>query len=60
MRIDRSQPQYYISTEEDSNTPWRQVSLGTRMVHQQRQMPSKFIGHVIKSPHFDYNESDLI
>ena len=39
MQIDRSIPQYFISTEEDRNTPWRQVSSGTRMVHQQRYMP---------------------
>ena len=38
--IDRSQPQYFISTEVDRNTPWRQVSSGTHMVHQQRHMPS--------------------
>ena len=40
VRIDRSQLQYFISTEVDRNTPWRQVSSGTRMVHQQRHMPS--------------------
>ena len=40
MRMDRIQPQYFISTEVDRNTPWRQVSSGTRMVHQQRHMPS--------------------
>ena len=36
----RSEPQYFISTEVDRNTPWRQVSSGTHMIHQQRQMPS--------------------
>ena len=39
VQIDRNQPQYFISTEVDINTPWRQVSPGTRMVHQQRHMP---------------------
>ena len=28
VRIDRSQPQYFISTEVDRNAPWRQVSSG--------------------------------
>ena len=37
VQIDRSQPQYIISTEVDRNTPWRQVSSGTHIVHQQRQ-----------------------
>ena len=40
VQIDRIQPQYFISTEVDRNTPLRQVSSGTRMVHQQRHMPS--------------------
>ena len=40
VQIDRSQLQYFISTEVDRNTPWWQVSSGTRMVHQQRHMPS--------------------
>ena len=40
VRIDRSQLQYLISTEEDRNSPWRQVSSGTHMVHQQKHMPS--------------------
>ena len=40
VRTERRQPQYFISTEVDRNTPWRQVSLGTHMVHQQRHMPS--------------------
>ena len=34
------QPQYFISTLVDRNTHWRQVSAGTRMVHQQIYMPS--------------------
>ena len=37
---DRRHPQYFISTEVDINTPWRQLSLGTHMVHQQRHMLS--------------------
>ena len=40
VQIDLSQPQYFISTEVDINTPWRQVSAGIHMVHQQIQMPS--------------------
>ena len=40
VRIDRSQPQYFISTEVDRNIPWRQVSSGTHMINQQRHMPS--------------------
>ena len=42
VRIDRNQPQYmyFISTEVDKNTPWRQVSSGTHMVHQQTHKPS--------------------
>ena len=40
MQIDRSHQQYLISTEVDRNTPWRKVSSGTRMVHQQRHMPN--------------------
>ena len=40
VQIDQSQPQYFISTEVDRNTPWRQVSSGTNMVHQQRHTPS--------------------
>ena len=32
-------PQYFTSREVDRNTPWRQVSLGTHMVHHQRHMP---------------------
>ena len=35
VQIDRSQPQYFISTEVDKNTPWRQVSSGTHMVQNQ-------------------------
>ena len=35
VQIDRSQTQYFISTEVDRNTPWLQVSSGTHMVHQQ-------------------------
>ena len=34
MQIDLSRPQYFMSTEEDINTLWRQVSSGTLMVHQ--------------------------
>ena len=30
VQIDRSQPQYFISTEVVRNTPWRQVSSGTQ------------------------------
>ena len=30
VRIDQSQPQYFISTEVDINTPWRQVSSRTQ------------------------------
>ena len=29
-QIDRNQPQYFISTEADTNTPWRQESSGIR------------------------------
>ena len=36
VKIDRSQPQYFISTEVNRNIPWRQVSSGIHMVH----MPS--------------------
>ena len=37
--IDQSQPQYFISTEVDMNTLWRQVSSWTHVVHQKRHMP---------------------
>ena len=40
VQIDLSQPQYFISTEVDRNTTWRQVSSGTHMVHQQRHVPN--------------------
>ena len=40
LLIDRAQPQYFKSTEVDINTTWWQVSSGTRMVHQQRQISS--------------------
>ena len=39
VRTDRNQPQFFTPTEVRS-TPWRQVSSGTYMVHQQRHMPS--------------------
>ena len=41
VQIDRSQPQYLISTEVVRNTPWRQVPSGTHMVHEQRHMSSE-------------------
>ncbi len=31
VQIDQIQPQYFISTEVDRNTPWRQVSSWTHM-----------------------------
>ena len=40
VQMDGKQPQYIISTEVDRNTPVRQVSSETHMVHQQRHMPS--------------------
>ena len=40
VRINRSQTQYFISTEVDSNSPWPQGSSGTHMVEHQRHMPS--------------------
>ena len=40
LRIGRIQPQYFMLTEVKRNAPWRQVSSGTRMVHQKRHMPS--------------------
>ena len=30
MRIDRSRPQYFLSTEVEINTTWRQMFSGTR------------------------------
>ena len=39
-QIDRSQPQFFIPTEVERNTPWRQVYSATHMVHQQRHKPS--------------------
>ena len=39
--IDRSHPQYFISTEVGRhNYTWQQVSSGTNMVHQQRPLPN--------------------
>ena len=38
VQTDRSQPQYFISTEIDRNTPCRQLSSVTYMVHQQRHV----------------------
>ena len=39
VRIDWSQPQYFLSTEVERNTPWRQVFSGTH-IHQQRHIPT--------------------